>query len=272
MRYTELIASERAAAFREPGRQRRHEYRLPLQTLAYVNLDHANGGVIRDLTAAGMAVQAVSPLRPEQAVHVRFDLLGPRLRVEVPGRVSWADSNGRAGIEFLNLPRRSARLLKDWLFTQLLASAHQAQRSNAMFQRDLSEGAPALRFSTVPRPAIALRPNEIKLQRAVFAPEPHFLHIPWCPIPVASTIFSRSVDGLILASAVLLFSLVSLAMTQLLPAWPIAFALLLGAAALFSAAYWMLFTFWMGTTPGAHLAQLAGAQSHAEEEEQPRFR
>jgi hypothetical protein len=110
------------------------------------------------------------------------------------------------------------------------------------------------------------------LQRAVFAPEPHFLHIPWCPIPIASTIFSRSVDGLILASAVLLFSLVSLAMTQLLPAWPIAFALLLGAAALFSAAYWMLFTFWMGTTPGAHLAQLAGAQSHAEEEEQPRFR
>jgi hypothetical protein len=69
-----------------------------------------------------------------------------------------------------------------------------------------------------------------------------------------------------------LFSLVSLAMTQLLPAWPIAFALLLGATALLSAAYWMLFTFWTGTTPGAHLAKLAEARNQVEEEERPRFR
>ena len=272
MRYAELIASERPSLATSPQRQRRREYRLQIQTLAYVNLDHANGGVIRDLTASGMAVQAVSALRTEQAVHVRFDLLGPRLRVEVPGRVTWADSSGRAGIEFLNLPRRSARLLKDWLFTQLLANAHQAQRSSAMFQRDLTEGAPALLFSTVPRPAIPLRPNEIKLQSAVFAKEPQRLHIPGCPIPIAASVFSRSVDGLILAAAVMLFSLVALAMTQHFPAWPISFALLLGAATLFAAAYWMLFTFWMGTTPGAHLAQLAGAQNHVEEEERPRFR
>jgi hypothetical protein len=110
------------------------------------------------------------------------------------------------------------------------------------------------------------------LQSAVFAKEPQLLHIPWCPIPIASSIFSRSVDGLILAAAVLLFSLVSLAMTQILPAWPIAFALVLGSGALFTAAYWMLFTFWMGTTPGAHLAQLAGAKNRVEEDERPRFR
>jgi PilZ domain len=267
-----LIASaESSAVMPEPGRRRR-PYRLKLQTLAYVNLDHANGGIIRNLTPSGMAVQAVSPLRADQPVHVRFELVFPRLRVEASGRVAWADSMGQAGIEFLNLSRRSARLLKDWLFTQLLASAHQASRSDSMFRRDISEGAPGLLFSTVPRPAIPLRPNEIKLQSAVFAEEQELLQIPWCPFPIASPVFSRSVDGLILASAVLLFSLVSLAMTQLLPAWPIAFALVLGATALFSAAYWMLFTFWMGTTPGAHLAKLAGTQSQTKEEERPRFR
>jgi hypothetical protein len=73
-------------------------------------------------------------------------------------------------------------------------------------------------------------------------------------------------------AAVLLFSTVSLVMTQRMPAWPIAFALMLGSTAIFSAAYWTLFTFWMGTTPGAYLAQLAGAQNRMEEEEQPRFR
>jgi len=272
MRYSELIASERPARAPEPHPERRQQYRLKIHTVAYVNLDHANGGVIRDLNACGMAVQAVSPLRPEQAVHVRFQLLGPRLRIEVPGRVVWADTNGRAGVEFLNLPRRSARLLKDWLFTQLLASAHQTQRSTSVFQRDLGEGPPGLLFSTAPRPEIPLRPNEIKLQGAVFPEEPQRLHIPWCPIPIASSVFSRSVDGVILASAVLLFSLVSLTMTQLLPDWPVALALVLGATALFSAAYWMLFGFWMGTTPGAHLAQLAGSRDRAEEEDRPRFR
>jgi hypothetical protein len=272
MRYAELIAYERPAAVPEPHGQRRRDYRLKLQTLAYVNLDHANGGVIRDLHATGMGVQAVSPLRPEQAVHVRFDLLGPRVRIEVPGRVTWADSSGRAGIEFLNLPRRSARLLKDWLFTQLLAGAHQAQRSDSMFKRELTDGAPSLLFSTAPRPAIPLRPNEIRLQSAVFAAEPQLLHIPWFPVPIALSFFSRSVDGLILALAVSLFSLLSLAMTQVLPAWPIAFALVIGAAVLFSTAYWMLFTCWTGSTPGARLAQFAGAQGHVEEEERPRFR
>lgn len=255
----------------EPTREpRRH--RLPMQTLTYVNLDHANGGIIRNLTPSGMAVQAVSPLRADQSVHVRFELLGPRLRIETAGRVAWADSAGRAGIEFLNLSRRSARLLKDWLFTQLLAGAQLASRPDSMFRRDISPGAPGLLFSAAARPAIALRPNEIKLQSAVFAEEPQLLQIPWCPIPVAVSIFSRSVDGLILASAVLLFSLVSLAMTQLLPAWPLAFALVLVSGTLFSGAYWMLFSFWMGTTPGAHLAHLAGAQSQSQEEEQPRFR
>jgi hypothetical protein len=163
-------------------------------------------------------------------------------------------------------------LLKDWLFTQLLATAHHTQRSSAMFQRDLSEGAPTLLYSAVPRAAIPLRPNEIKLQSAEFPAESQLLHIPWCPIPIASSVFSKAVDGLILAAAVVLFSMVSLAMTQLLPVWPITFALLLGATALFSAAYWMLFTFWMGMTPGGHLAELAGARNHVEEEDQPRFR
>ena len=272
MRYSELIASERPPAPSGPGHQRRRDYRIKLQTLSYVNIDHANGGVIRDLTANGMAVQAVSPLRAEQAVHVRFDLLGPRLRIEVPGRVTWADSEGRAGIEFLNLPRRSARLLKDWLLTLLLAGAQHAQRSGAMFQRDSSEAASSLLYSATPRPAIPLRPNEIKLQNAVFPPEPELLQLPWLPVPIASAIFSRSVDGLILTSAVLLFLLVSLAMTQHLPEWPIAIPLVLASAALFAATYWMLFTFWMGTTPGVHLAQLAGARNHREEEERPRFR
>src|SRR6476646_7869099 len=87
---------------------RRGHYRHQIQSLAYVNLDQSNGGVIRNLGDSGMAVQAVAPLRINQQVFLRFDLANPRVRVEATGRVAWCDPVGQAGIEFLSLPSRSA--------------------------------------------------------------------------------------------------------------------------------------------------------------------
>jgi len=40
---------------------RRGHYRHQIQSLAYVNLDQANGGVIRNLGDTGLAIQAVAP-------------------------------------------------------------------------------------------------------------------------------------------------------------------------------------------------------------------
>ena len=71
--------------------RRRRCPRQTLRTLAYVNLDQGNGGIIRDLTDSGIAVHAVAALRPGQEVSLRFDLLSPRVRVETRGRVAWAD-------------------------------------------------------------------------------------------------------------------------------------------------------------------------------------
>ena len=111
----------KAVGLRPVGR--RGHYRHQIQTLAYVNLDQANGGVIRNLGDAGMAIQAVTPLYVNQQVVLRFDLPNPRVRLEAKGRVAWADPVGQAGIEFLALSQRSRRLLKEWIFVQLMASA-----------------------------------------------------------------------------------------------------------------------------------------------------
>src|SRR5438094_9196663 len=103
--------------------RRRRCPRQTLRTLAYVNLDQGNGGIIRDLTDSGIAVHAVAALRPEQEVSLRFDLLSPRVRVETRGRVAWADPSGQAGIDFIGASPRVRRALRDWLLTQMLASA-----------------------------------------------------------------------------------------------------------------------------------------------------
>src|ERR1700693_1056991 len=101
-------------------------YRHQIQRLAYLNLDQGNGGIIRNLGEAGIAIQAVAPLCPNQQVFLRFDLAHPRVRVEATGRVAWADPLGQAGVEFLTLSQRSERLLKEWIFVQLMATAQHA--------------------------------------------------------------------------------------------------------------------------------------------------
>src|SRR5437016_9410656 len=120
-------------------RRRRRHYRHQIQTLAYLNLDQSNGGIIRDLGDSGIAVQAVARLSVDQHVFLRFDLANPRVRVEGKGRVAWADPVGQAGIEFLALSQRSRRGLKEWILIQLLASAQTFADSNFAYNRDSSE-------------------------------------------------------------------------------------------------------------------------------------
>ena len=266
---------ETAAAVVAVRRHRRH-YRQKIQNLAYINLDHANGGIIRNLSEAGIAIQAVAQLRANQPVYLRFELLSPRLRVEATGRVAWADSTGQAGVEFLAVPQRSQRLLKDWLFTHLLAAAHNAAWDSILIHRTRDEEATELLFSCAPRPAIQLESEETSPAKpSEREGPPGRLHLTWCPVPISPRTLSWLVDGLILLSAVLLFSVTSLAMTHVFPAWPVALALALGVISMVTTLYWLLFVVWMGATPGARLAQFASRDSHgvnSEEEGTPRFR
>src|SRR5215467_5140140 len=118
------FSTEAAAVCEAQAMPRRRQVpRITLRSLAYVKLDHANGGIIRDLTGTGIAIQAVGPLAPGQEVVLRFDLLAPRVRIETHGRVAWADPGGQGGIEFSGLPERMRQALRDWILTQMLSAA-----------------------------------------------------------------------------------------------------------------------------------------------------
>ena len=236
-----------------PGRRRHHRHKL--RNLAYAKLDSDNGGILLDICESGMAAHVLSLLHPDQPVHLRVDLADPRLHLEADGRVAWTNSTGLAGIELLDLSPRSGRLLKEWLFTQMLAAAHR-QRGNA---------ADELLFSSSSRPAIRLEPKPQ-------SPQPR-LRLLW--LPVSAPGFARLVDGLALLCAVLLFSVLALTLTDVLPDWPIAIALLFGVSGIFALLYSFLFSLWFKTTPGKRLADLASrasARRVAIREDQSRFR
>src|SRR5271166_6188337 len=121
-----------AASF--PARQTRPHYRHELRTLTYVTLDETNGGIIRNLSHEGVAVQAVGPLHQRERVRLSFELRFPRLRVETYGQVSWATPSGQCGIRFVDLPERTRHQINEWIFSNLLdAVARDADHPRSMF-------------------------------------------------------------------------------------------------------------------------------------------
>jgi hypothetical protein len=236
-----------------------------MQSLAYVTVDQGNGGILRDLSEGGLALQAVAPLQLQQRVQLRFDLLNPRVRVETQGRVCWADGSGQAGLHFEGLSTGTRRVLKDWIFTQLLQSAHHAFTAENLLTAATAEDTPELQFSSAPVSAIRL-PLRIRETHESWRDAVPFRGGRW----FSTERLAWLVDALFLVSAVLLFSVLALAVTRELPTWPVALALTCGSAATFTAVYWFLFVYWSGTTPGMYLSGLSGELSPDEDDE--RFR
>ncbi len=212
--------------------RRRRCPRQTLRTLAYVNLDQGNGGIIRDLTDSGIAVHAVAALRPGQEVSLRFDLLSPRVR-------------------------------GDWLLVQMFASAAASGRDSIFSAAREDE----LTFSP-----ILQAPILVDSEPTQFAGALPMTRVAWAWFRFSERTFSILVDGLVLLCAVLLFSISSIVVMGGVPAWPLSVALLLTIATIFVALYQIVFSdFLFGATPGARLARLA-AFGPAQQEQDQRFR
>ena len=270
-----VVEPQEACVAEASQRTLKRAYRHKLRTLSHVSLDSTHGAILRDVSAFGIALQTITPLAAGQEVSLRFDLSAPRVKIEAMGRVAWTDSWGQAGLRFVELPSRSERLLKEWIFTQILSAAYLFSPCECPeVEGDHAEGATELLFSASPRPAIQVQSPEIRL------PDPHArsprIQLLWCPIPISPATLSKSVDGLVVLCSVLLFAVMSMAMTGILPTWPIALALTSGVTAIFITLYWFLFAIWFGRTPGERLAGLAcsewGRGRRNKEEEQARFR
>ncbi len=244
---------------------RRRKPRHTVRTLAYVKLDQGNGGIIRDLTESGMAVQAVARLRAEQDVTLSFDLMAPKVRVEARGRVAWADASGQAGIQFLDLTPRARRALCDWLLLQMFATAAVSGRHSIFATEPDRE----LMFSAAARPAIVFEPEIPRVAEELELPR-----FAWGLLSLSVRSFSIFVDSLVLLCAVMLFSIASIAAMGGVPVWPLAVTLFLTSATIFVTVYQLLFsTLLRGATPGRRLALLAAVQSQSGQDEQAqRFR
>jgi len=249
----------------------RRLYRHPLYSLVYVTLDQDNGGILRDISERGAAIQAVGPLRMGQMVRMRFDLMAPKqtpakVRIDVVGRVTWASPSGQAGLYFENISAEVRRQVNEWIFGNLIASIAQA---SPMLDPRVDEDENLVLSSGV-RPAIRVR----TLKAPTSEPEEGSL-LDWLMDRFSATTMAHAIDGLVLAASVLMFFVVVLAVAKALPAWPMALGVMVGVSGFFSLLYWYLFRSWTSGTAGRWLTDLALREwqtEHAGRAEEERFR
>ena len=272
-----------------PARQTRTKHRHELRTLTYVTLDQANGGIVRNLTADGIGVQAVAALRPQQHLRVRFELRYPRLRVEAHGEVLWSTSSGQCGIRFTDLPPRMGHQINEWIFGNLLEGIS-LHRERPMFGATVprakerqgqngsvitAEEEDGLLMSPAPLRVIELASRPDPLEPSIPAPQKRDVEIvadqlDWLSQPLSSRGLAWAVNSLVVMASLLISVLVFLSVTGQAPRWPI--AMTVGAACIVTAMYWGFFRFFGGSSLGTRLAQLAMSDETEEKESEPRFR
>jgi len=259
-----------------PAREARARCRHEVCSLLYVTLDETNGGIIRNLTHEGMAVQAVAAVRPGQQLRVRFELPHLRWRVDNRGEVIWADPGGRCGLRFLELPERVERRIDEWIFGNMLESVPlHSQQIGSMF--------PSPQPMTTPPGAteddgLLISPGAVKVIELPAQPGPHVplggredaeaaagssVELDWLSRPLSRRGIAWLVNTLTVVAGLLLFTLVFLSVARELPRWPVAMAT--GAAAVVAVLYWGFFKLFGGSSLGARLARLAGCDPEDEE-------
>lgn len=118
--YERALSSLRAAkAVMHREKRKKSRAAVHAQALVdYANVERERATLI-DLAADGMAVTFGKKLPPTSKVYFQFTLPGQKLSVRLSGQVVWQEWNGRAGVQFVDVPRSSRRLLDEFLATNV---------------------------------------------------------------------------------------------------------------------------------------------------------
>jgi len=95
--------------------ERRKKLRNRPRSLVYVELESANGGMMRDLSEEGFALRAMMPLRAGGKTQFAFSL-DEGTRISGEGRIVWIKEDGRvAGVEFCGISHSAREQIRRWL-------------------------------------------------------------------------------------------------------------------------------------------------------------
>ena len=98
--------------------RRRHPRHKPT-SIIYVALGPGNGGILVNLSAGGVSLQAAARLNAETELALNFRLLGAEKAIETLGCIAWLDpTHKEAGISFKDLPSNTEQQIAEWIASQ----------------------------------------------------------------------------------------------------------------------------------------------------------
>ncbi len=95
-------------------------------TIDYANVQQEKATLV-NLAQDGMSVRFGKKMPPTSKVYFQFKLPGQNSTVRLSGLVIWQDWNGRAGVQFVDVPKSSRRLLQEFLDANLPTDVKQEQ-------------------------------------------------------------------------------------------------------------------------------------------------
>jgi CheY-like chemotaxis protein len=120
------VAYERALSSLKAARavmrkEKRKKSRAPVH--AHATIDYANVQqekvTLVDLAEDGMSVMFGKKLPPTSKVYFQFKLPGQAASIRLSGQLVWQAWNGRGGVQFVDVPKTSRRLLDEFLKSRL---------------------------------------------------------------------------------------------------------------------------------------------------------
>lgn len=98
--------------------RRRHLRHKPT-SIIYVSLGPGNGGIVVNLSAGGVSLQAAAKLNAETELALNFRLQGVEQAIETVGYVAWLDpTHKEVGISFKDLPGNTEQQIAKWIASQ----------------------------------------------------------------------------------------------------------------------------------------------------------
>jgi CheY-like chemotaxis protein len=125
--YDQALSSLRAArAVMHHDKRKKSRATVHAQaTIDYANVEQERAALI-DLAEDGMSVQFGKKLPPLGKVYFQFRLPDQTPSIRLSAKVVWQDWKGRAGLQFVDVPKASRRLLDDFLGANLPKEASRA--------------------------------------------------------------------------------------------------------------------------------------------------
>jgi TonB family protein len=107
--------------------------RQRVEALMYVELGPENGGFPINISEEGMTFQGVRPLQKDQEICATFKLHGTGESVTAVAKIVWlTESRKGGGLQFIDLPESSRRLINDWMSLQRNDSGPRKKPAAAM--------------------------------------------------------------------------------------------------------------------------------------------